>query len=593
MSRSWVGGLMALTLVALGFRAHRLGAVGFSEDEARKVQAARAYLAGQFIVNTEHPMLMKSLIAGSLVAAERWNAAIARRAPSLSISEEAAVRFPNAVFGALTTIPLFLFACEMFTPAVGWVTAILWATGLNAIAINRIAKEDTLLVFFLWLGYFFFMKAKHEGPSETPRREWLYALSGASFGLMLASKYFPHFMGLIFLYNYLRPHDRQTNYPLGQRAMTAFFVAFFLTFALANPVLFHPATLQLLGVYLTEAKAPHHGYEMMGQLYYNNAWIFTRRTPFYFYFLFLLVKVPPPVILAFLIGVILILRRRFFRESVPAGAVGAMAGVPLLWVLLSDPASPDLKSVTARIFVLTSLSLLLGVVLVVRGRREEGPFFLRFMLTFWFIPFTLFGGKWLRYTLSLMPFVYLTAAVGVSVLLTSLRERVDSGWRRSALAAGVGILFLGVPAATAVAQSPYSLLYVNALGGGEGRRAFYFPHDEIYDAGLREALRFLADRAPQGSLIVQDAPSVVAVYAQKFQRPDLVSVELSRPDVDLAQGMKTIDGGHPVYVIVQRGRRYFENEARLQWLEQYFRPLTEIMVTGIVTTRVYEIARPF
>lgn len=586
-----VVGVILLTLIALGFRVHRLGAVGLSEDEARKLQAARAYRKGTFIVNTEHPMLMKSFVTGSLVAAKWWNERIARDRPDRLISEEAAVRFPNALFGALTTIPLFLFACEMFTPLVGWTTAILWATGLNAIAINRIAKEDTLLVFFLWLGYFFFMKAKHEGPVETPRRQWLYTLSGASFGLMVASKYFPHYMGLIFLYNYLRPHDRQTNYPLGRRAMILFFLAFFLAFAWANPTLFHPDTLHSIGIFLTETRVPHHGYEMMGQLYYNNAWIFTQRTPFYFYFLFLLVKVPPVVILAFLVGLIVITRGSHLSTKGRLGTIVAIAGFPLV---LLDPGSPDLKPVIVHTLVLFSLSLGVGLLFVMGNRRDEGPFFLRFMLVFWIVPFTLFGGKWLRYTLSFMPLVYLTAAVGVSVLIIRLRERLRPGRVRASVTAGVMALFLLVPAMTTVAHSPYLLLYVNTFGGGESRRAFYFPHDEIYDAGLREALQFIAERAPRRSIVAQDAPSVMAVYAEKFRRPDLVSVNLSSPKFDLARWTHHPDGHarqEAVYIIVQRGRRYFENEAWLQWLDQNCRPVTEIVVDGVTTTRVYELHR--
>ena len=42
-----------------------------------------------------------------------------------------------------------------------------------------------------------------------------------------------------------------------------------------------------------------------------------------------------------------------------------------------------------------------------------GHAFLIFMFLFWIVPYSLIGGKWLRYTLSLMPFVYMLAAVGV------------------------------------------------------------------------------------------------------------------------------------------------------------------------------------
>jgi len=579
---------MLLTLVALGLRAYRLDAVGLSEDEAHKFQATQAYRAGDFTPNAEHPMLMKTLVTLSAMAAEQWNATVTRHHSSLTISEETALRLPNVLFGALTTIVLFLFAREMFNPLTGWITAVLWATGINAIAVNRIAKEDTLLVFFTWLGYHFFLKAKHEGPVESGRRERFYILSGLSFGLMLASKYFIHYMGLYYLYNYLRPHDPQTNYPLGKRTMIKFFAAFFLAFALANPMLFHPKTLHYLVVYVSERIVPHHGYEMMGHLYYNNAWKFSNATPLYFYPLFLFVKVPPVLILAFVIGLVLIIRKPWPRTLSPTLAM-VMCGVVPISFFLADWVRDVLRlqSMLLITIVIVSLSLIVGLMLVKRGSKEDGPLFLRFMLVFWIIPFTAFGSKWLRYTLALMPMVYMTAAVGIAAGCYKIRALPWPSTMRQVAASLVLAVFLLVPAWTAFANRPYYLLYVNALGGGKDRRAYYFPHDEIYDAGLREAIGFIAYRAPSGSLVAQDAPGVAEFYLQKYKRTDLVAIELSSRNFNSAQ----ISPDAPAYVIVQKGRRYFENQAWLDYIERHYQPVKEIWIDGVRTTRVYEIER--
>jgi 4-amino-4-deoxy-L-arabinose transferase-like glycosyltransferase len=590
--------LIGLVLLAFALRAVRLDAVGVSEDEARKIAAVQAYRRGDFTPNAEHPMLMKSLILMSVLAAEWWNRAIAAHRPGWRISEETALRFPNVLVGALTTLVLFLFAREMFDPLVGWLTAILWATGLNAIAINRVAKEDTLLVFFMWLAFLFFMKAKHEGPVDAARRQWFYRLSGASFGLMLASKYFPHYMGLIFLYNYLRPHDPETNAPLGRRAMTGFFLAFAVAFIAANPMLFHPETLRYLAVYLTETTVPHHGYEMMGELYYNNAWKFTNRTPLYFYGLFLLVKVPPPVLLAFAIGLLWILRRAWssggrserpsraevWRDRASASRGGISVGALLALGMVGGMLTlVHFTPVVYRVAAFTLVSLLLALLLVVWGRKEEGPFFLRFMLVFWFVPYTLFGAKWLRYTLSLMPLVYMTAAVGIALVIREGSRRLSGAFARHGFAALALAFFLGAPAWAAIRASPYYSFYVSALGGGAERRAYYFPHDEIYDAGMREAIAFIAARAPRGSRVGHDAPEVVRFYAGRLGREDLIGVELSSSEFTLARDAR------PLYVIVQKGRRYFENQRWLEELERRYRPIWEVRIEGVVTTRVYEL----
>jgi dolichyl-phosphate-mannose--protein O-mannosyl transferase len=189
-------------IVALGFalRFRGLDSAGFIEDEVHKIEAARSYLRGNFLVNLEHPMLMKSLISVSVTAADCWNRSASH---AHLIPEEVAVRLPNVVFGALTAVVLFLVAREFFGFGVGILSALLWATGVFAISINRIAKEDTLLVFFTWLAFYLFLRARELSKTDVPGSERWFASSGASFGLMLASKYFPHYLGLNFLCHYL------------------------------------------------------------------------------------------------------------------------------------------------------------------------------------------------------------------------------------------------------------------------------------------------------------------------------------------------------------------------------------------------------
>src|ERR1700735_520242 len=87
-----------LLIVALGFflRVRGLDRVGFHDDELNKVQAARAYLHGDFSPNREHPMLMKSMIAISLGLSDLWNQGLGQ---AMQISEEVSVRLPNVIFG--------------------------------------------------------------------------------------------------------------------------------------------------------------------------------------------------------------------------------------------------------------------------------------------------------------------------------------------------------------------------------------------------------------------------------------------------------------------------------------------------------------
>src|SRR5262250_2682567 len=99
-----VGALFLIVVLGLVLRLGGLERVGFNEDEVHKVEAARAYLHGDFVTNLEHPMLMKSLIAISLAGVGSWNRGLGR---FHQLSDEFAVRLPNAIFGALTAVVIY------------------------------------------------------------------------------------------------------------------------------------------------------------------------------------------------------------------------------------------------------------------------------------------------------------------------------------------------------------------------------------------------------------------------------------------------------------------------------------------------------
>ena len=98
--------LVLLIVIGFAFRVANLGAIGFAEDEVNKVDAVRAYERGDITANGEHPMLMKALMFASVKAARILNGRGA------ALSDEFAFRLPNAIFGALTVIPLFLLRLD-------------------------------------------------------------------------------------------------------------------------------------------------------------------------------------------------------------------------------------------------------------------------------------------------------------------------------------------------------------------------------------------------------------------------------------------------------------------------------------------------
>ena len=510
-----------LLIVVLGFflRVRGLDSVGFSEDEVNKVEAARAYLHGRFSVNAEHPMLMKWLVTASLAGADFLNRHPGLRRP---ISEETAVRFPNVVFGALTAIVIFVFAQELFGFAVGLLSALIWSISPLSIAINRLAKEDTLLVFFTWLAYYFYLRAKSLGASGTSQQGKLYALSGASFGLMLASKYFPHYLGLNFLYYHLLGRNEK-NQPLRKRDFALLFGTCGLVFLLANPIILLPSTLKYMLHYVQEGTMTHHGYLMMGSFYYDDPAHIGGGMPFYSYLLFLAIKTPLPLLGAFIVGFIQISRQRRAAES----------------------------------------------------------FFLLLMFTFWIVPFSLLSAKWMRWMLSWMPTVCIISAIGAATSFSSL-SALTRKWLgregRAAVLVPLVVIFILAPLWVTAKASPYYSLYLNPLG--LERTGYYFPHDEVNDAGLREAIQQVCEVAPKGASVGGETASVFAYYLHKFGRNDLRYFDLSDP-------VKRAEATGSAYLVIQDGRKYFENIALIQGLEAKKRPIQVINIGGADAARIY------
>jgi hypothetical protein len=519
--------LLLVMLVAAGFalRVGGIGRVGLAEDEINKLEAVRAYERGDFTQNAEHPMVMKALIFVSVEASRAWNA---YAPPDLMVSDEAALRFPNVIFGSLTVFPIFMLTAAFFGRRTGLVAAALWATGLGAVTYNRVAKEDTLMVFFMLFAFYFYVAAKKASGRDPQAKRKNYVLSGVSWGLMFASKYFPHYFGLNMLYHYLfHVRAREAGEPRGNTPPIFYFVVA-ATFLVANPAVFMPRTWAYLTAYSSEQLLTHHGY-LMGETLYHN--VVSKApfgaTPVYFYALYLLIKTPPAVLIIFIAGVVVLARR---------------------W-------------------------------------REPGAAFLLFMLFFWLVPYSLMGAKWLRYTLSLMPFVYMTAAVGLVSLTRGLLALLKVSRERSpALAslmgAGLLALFVGAPAYAAFAAAPHYALYTNALAPRAA--GYYFPHDELYDDGLREAIKFVADHAPPGAVVANETPGVMRYYLARYGREDLRSRAISDPQFDV-----TSEPAAHVYAILQRGRTYFENREEMERVRAHFMPEQQIVIGGVVAAEVY------
>lgn len=528
--------LVVFLLVAVGFSARvtRLGEASLAEDEANKIFAIRAYRQGDFTANAEHPMVMKLLCHASIESVSAWNRLFGKSL-GINVSEEAALRLPNATIGALTVIPLLLLTSTLLGFRIGLIGSTLWALGLSAIWFSRIVKEDTLLVFFMLVGFCLYNRAKALPAFDLRGQERLYALAGVAFGLMLASKYFPHYIGLNALLYTLIGYDSRNNRPLTKKMWAGYFGGIVLAFAIFNHALFVPQTWRHLLKYVNEDLLTHHGYLLMDKLFLNDATQTPGGNAWYFYLLFLWVKLPLPLLVAFIVGLIEIFRRRGdYLES-------------------------------------------------------RGYLFLRMMLVWWLVPMSVLGAKFLRYSLALMPLVYITAAVGIVAMwrvLSSMLRRLKVEWDWAPRIAGVAtaLVFVAVPAMTTagVLRSSHPGLWLNSFGGS--RTGFFFPHDEYYDLGARESIRYIAENAAPGARLASEIPGVVEYYLERYNRPDIRSEILSRTNLNLNEGL-------PDFVLLQRGRMYFENREKFYFLEANYPVAQSSTYQGAPAAQVFRLER--
>ncbi len=502
-----------LTIASFGLRVYQVGSYSLSEDEAAKWQAVQQYRQGHFVaVNGEHPMLMKLLAWGSLSLGERWNArAIKHGWPTLA--PETSLRLPNVILGAATTFVLYLLARAALGSVGAFAAASFWAFTPLPIALNRLLKEETPLVFFSLLGCYFYLRAK-QAPHEVDNARWM-DLSALGFGLSFASKYAPQLFGLNALAWLVARRMGLDPRNIGSR-LPRFFALIAITFMLTNPVIVVPADVQSMLHWMQAGGSHHTGYNLDGTLYLNQPSLTHPTTPWYFYSWLLLVKTPLPVVAAILAGSLLLLRR---RDS-----------------------------------LISPLFLSLGVVQ--------------------FLGLSVFPGKWIRYVLGVLPFLYLAGGYAVQGLYEWLT-------RRGVAQRTLGLAAVGVFVWTFVGLrfwDPYYSLYLNALGGGPARVAQYFSPDEISELDARQTAALVCPSADRGARLATSKPMSMQYYLQRCGRKDIQVIPL------YDRGYSPRDGD---LILAEDSRRYFETDKLLDWLRSSQMPHEDVKVGPVLATTIY------
>lgn len=530
LSRALLATMLSMFVLAgLGFRVAGLGKEALSEDELNKLNAVTDYRArGLTSANSEHPFLMKAALTVSVVITERWNAtALVTSRPELTIPVETALRLPGVILGALSAVLVFFIATELFGLEVGLISAALWSFDPLTIGFNRIAKEDTFLVFFFLLANVFWLRSQRAAESEPDRRSnRFYWATAAAFGAMLASKYLPQLFAISVGYYYVFQRMPPTRWRVGKKKFIKFFIVMGVTFLVLNLTILLPETWRTIANFTGDKMMGHDSYEFMGRLYPHRVVDWLRGEPWYFYFVLLGTKLP----------------------------------------------------------LVTLFGFALGVALLFRKKIGDGRYFLLFWFLFWGLTFMFTGGKFTRYATSLMPAVLMTAALALQFAGRTIGKACRRIFENRpvgvyARAAFVSFAIISV-VWSAASASPHFRLYMNALSGGSAGAGAYFPQDEFYDAYMHSAMKEIAVRARTGARVATEIPSLADYYAKRAGRADLLCVEFAN-----ATELGKLSPGD--FLIDARGRTYYSNQAMLLRLRQASRPAFTISVGTTPAADVY------
>ena len=521
--------LVVLIVAGFGFRVTGLSAEGLSEDELNKLNAVADYrVNGLTGANGEHPMLMKSLQAATIILAEKWNnSSFVASRPGNRIAPETALRLPGAIFGALSTLLIFLIAAELFGVEVALISAALWAFDPSGIGFNRVAKEDSFLLFFFLLANVFWLRGQRVAESTDRNPNKYYWATAACYGAMVASKYVPHLFAISMCYYWMFQQLPETRWRLGKKRILMVFAIMGIVFLILSPTVLLPETWKQMGLFAGGKRVVHDGYEFMNKLYTQRFSDWLNGIPVYFYLVFTAVKLPLLTL------------------------VGFVVGLPLLF----------------------------------RRKLGDGRYFILFWFLLWVVAFCFPGGKFTRYYTTVLPAVLITSALGIQFAGRWLANVISNlEWTTSLKHYGTASLAVVVIAGSVISSvqaAPHFRLFTNSIGGGDAWAGYYFPHDEFYDASMRDVMAEIATRARSGARVASESPSLASYYAERQNRADLVCISLSDPEA-----LQQLVPGD--FIIVARGRRYFSNDLLISALRDRATPIIDLKLGPAPSAKVYE-----
>ena len=380
-------------------------------------------------------------------------------------------------------------------------------------ALNRLTKEETPLTFFTLLACYFYCRAQQSDAGQTARR-W-YDLSAISFGLALASQYILHLIGLNAL-AWLFAGKMGLNRQPSQFNYKRFFLVMLLALIVVNPVILSPANFHAIVQWLHHDGVKHSGYDFDGRLYMNFISRLFAGVPWFYYLWLVVVKTPIPILVAVMAGSALLLR--------------------------------DRRTLASCFFLSLGVVQLAGL--------------------------SLSGAKWIRYSLPLLPFLYLAGGYAVQQTLKAAKGKVLA----PALVGPVAVILLGWPLLQLQSWAPYYSFYLNSIGGGKQNIARYFAMDEVSEFDTREVAKRVCPFAPAAATVATARPASMGYYLESCGRADLHIVPL----YDMHYAPQEGD-----LIVLEPSRRFFETQRFFDAFGNSKMPHSDVRVGPVLASTIY------
>jgi hypothetical protein len=220
------------------------------------------------------------------------------------------------------------------------------------------------------------------------------------------------------------------------------------------------------------------------------------------------------------------------------------------------------------------VAVIVGSALLLRDRRTLASCFFLSLGVVQLVGLSVSGAKWIRYSLPLLPFLYLAGGYAVQQTLKAAKGRILS----HVLVAPVAVLLLGWPLLELRSWSPYYSFYLNSIGGEKQNITRYFAPDEVSEFDTREVAQKVCPLTPAGATVATARPMSMAYYLHACGRADLQIMPL------YDQHYAPRDGD---LIVLEPSRRFFETQRFFDALGNSGMSHSEIRVGPVSASTIY------